>query len=234
MKIAIFSISLGKYDIFFNEFYESINHFFLPNHEKNFYLFSDKELESKNNLFLFKQEKLGWPYDTMMRFHFINKIKNILAENDFIYFFNINMKALSYINENVIPTEKNDFLVGCEHPLINKDNINNYPYERNNLSNFYIPYNQGKIYYQGCFNGGRIEEFLKMSENLENNLDNDLKNNIIPIWHDESALNWFFSKKNPLTLDYSYIYPESYDLPKEKIMIQRNKWKYMEQKELRS
>jgi len=234
MKIAIFTISLGKYDIFFDELYTSVNTKFLPNHEKHFFVFTDKEFTQKENLTQIKQEKLGWPYDTMMRFHFMNKIKHQLSQYDYIFFFNINMKVLELIGDEIIPNKENDYLMGCEHPLHYKWLPFNLPYERNKLSTCFIDYSENGKYYQGCFNGGRSKEFLEMSEILEKNIDTDVKNNVIPIWHDESMLNWYYQKKNPLTLDYSYIYPESLSLPLNRIMIQRDKWKYMNKEELRN
>ena len=81
----------------------------------------------------------------------------------------------------------------------------------------------GKIYYQGCFNGGRSIEFMKMSNILANNIDKDLNNDIIPLWHDESQLNWYYKDLAPLTLPCNYIWPESWDSPIERIMIQRDK-----------
>lgn len=232
MKIAIFSICLGKYEIFFEEFYASINSLFLPQHEKIFYIFTDKKLPDHKNLKTFHQEKMGWPKDTMMRFHLMNKIKDELILNDYIFFFNLNMKAIKQINEEVLPREENDYLMGCIHPGHYNWPVNSFPYERNPKSNCFIPYNTGNFYYQGCFNGGRSLEFLKMSEIIEKNIDKDLENNIIPLWHDESMLNHYYVYKNPLTMPYSYIAIE--DKFGDPIMIQRDKTKYGGHEFLRS
>ena len=72
-----------------------------------------------------------------------------------------------------------------------------------------------------------------MCEILKDKIDKDVSKNIIPIWHDESMLNYYYNTKNSLTLNYTYIYPESYNLEGEPIMIQRDKWKYMNKEELR-
>jgi hypothetical protein len=234
MKIAIFTISLGKYNIFFKDLYDSVNTKFLPNHDKTFFVFTDTDFFKKDNLIQIKQEKLGWPYDTMNRFHFMCQIKETLLEYDYVFFFNINMKVLHPIGDEILPDNSNDFLMGCNHPLHFNWPINSLPYERNPKSTCYIPYDAGEKYYQGCFNGGRSKEFLEMAEILKSNIDTDIKNNIIPIWHDESMLNWYYSKKQPLVLDYTYIYPESFTLEGTPIMIQRDKWKYMNKTELRS
>jgi hypothetical protein len=233
MNIAVFTISLGKYNIFFKELYESVNSKFLPDHNKTFFIFTDTEFENKSNLVQIPQKKLGWPFDTMNRFHFMCQIKETLLEYDYVFFFNINMKVIKEINDEILPSEDNGYLMGCTHPWFSDVDINLFPYERNAESNCYIPFDEGKIYYQGCFNGGRTKEFLEMAEILKNNTDSDIENGIIPIWHDESMLNWYYHDKNPLTLPYTYIYPESLKLKGEPIMIQRDKSKYMDYEKLR-
>jgi len=197
MKIAIFSICLGKYDVFFEEFYNSVNKHFLPNHEKTFFLFTDTKFEEKSNLVQIQQEKMGWPYDSMMRFHLLNKIESEIIKYDYVFFFNINMVAIKDISEEILPNEKNDYLVGCNHPLHFHQAPHFLPYERNNQISCAINYTEGKFYYQGCFNGGKVEELLEMSKILSKNIDTDLEKNLIPVWHDESYLNWYYSKKNP-------------------------------------
>ena len=144
------------------------------------------------------------------------------------------MKVLKEINEEILPTDSNDFLVGCNHPLHYNWDINRLPFERNPKSTCHIPFGIGKYYFQGCFNGGRTKEFLEMSKLLDKNIEQDLKNNIIPIWHDESMLNWYYSKKTPLILPYTYIYPENMLLPGQPIMIQRDKWSIMNKHDLRN
>jgi hypothetical protein len=233
MKVALFTMSFGKYDIFFDELYKSTKEFLLPNVEKKYFLFSDKQFENKDDLVQVYHEKMGWPYDTMMRFHLMSKLKDQLMEYDYMFFLNINMKAISPIGNEIIPNKENDFLMGCQHPLHYDWDLNRLPYERNPKSSLHIPYNQGTTYYQGCFNGGRTDKFLEMAEVLKQKIKQDHSNNIIPIWHDESALNWYYKDKNPLTLPYSYIYPEGMNLLQKPIMIQRDKWKYMNREELR-
>lgn len=234
MKIAIFTISLGKYDIFFKDFYESVNEKFLPNHDKTFFVFTDKKFEDRKNIIQIHQDKMGWPYDSMMRFHLLNKIKDEIIKYDYVFFFNVNMFAVQTINEEVLPDESNDFLMGCNHPLHFHQAPHFLPYERNKEISCAINFTEGKYYYQGCFNGGRTKEFLEMSETLSKNVDEDLKKNLIPVWHDESYLNWFYSKKNPLLMSYNYIYPEGMQLPNmNPIMYQRDKWRYMDKENLR-
>lgn len=234
MTVNILTICTGKYSTFFNNFYESCEKFFLKNYKKNYFVFTDGSLIDKENIIKIDQPKLGWPNDSMMRFKMFNTIFDRLNLDDYVYFFNINMLFVNEVNEEVFPTDKHDFLMGVIHPGYHDTPSIYYPYERNSNSNFFIPYGMGQKYYQGCFNGGRVREFFEMSIDLEKKIDDDGKNNIIPVWHDESALNWYYIDKNPLSLPFSYAYPESYNIPSDKFIIQIDKDKLGGKNYLRS
>ena len=74
MKIGILYICTGKYDVFWNDFYKSAEQFLLPNSDKQYFVFTDSNnIQSTDNIHKIYQEKLGWPKDTLMRFHlFLN------------------------------------------------------------------------------------------------------------------------------------------------------------------
>ena len=190
MKIGILTICTGKYDIFFKSLYESLENNFLIDHEKTYYVFTDGVIPEHEKVVVIQQEKLGWPHDTMMRFHMFNSISEQISQEDFLYFFNANMKALNIIGDEVLPTEENDWLMGAHHPGFFGKGVLAFPYDRNPECSCYIPVGDGKFYAQGCFNGGRSKEWLEMSKILSDNIDIDTKKGIIPLWHDESEINW--------------------------------------------
>lgn len=226
MKINIFYICTGKYSKFFENFYNSSEKFFLKNYEKHYTVFTDSNLFDRENISIVHQKKLGWPYDTMMRFHMFNSVEEKIKNFNFSFFFNANMQFVSDVGEETLPTEKNNYLVAVNHPLFYDKTNYNFPYERNAKSKFYIPYGEGKYYVQGCYNGGRTSEFMSMSNQLSKLIDEDLKNSITPIWHDESALNWYLKDLNPLILNPGYAYPESYFLPFAPLAVQLDKNKH--------
>lgn len=223
MKIACYTLSFGKYDIFFPELHKTIFKNFLPDHDKHIFIYSDVDFSSYHNTTSIYWKKMGWPYDTMMRFHLLNKIHDQILQYDYIFFFNVNMLVCQQVGDEVIPTNQNDYLVGAKHPMYGDCSPDKMPYERNVECSCYIPYNNGKMYFQGCFNGGSSKEFLKMSRVLATNLNTDNKKNIIPVWHDESQLNWYYAKKNPLILDSAYIHPELFPTQQSPKMIARAK-----------
>ena len=66
------------------------------------------------------------------------------------------------------------------------------------------------MYYQGCLWGGRVPEVLDMIEELDSRVEEDLSNDIVAVWHDESQLNKFYSevKDDVHLLGPEYAYPE--------------------------
>jgi hypothetical protein len=233
MEINILTICTGKYSIFFDGFYNSCERYFLKNHKKKYFVFTDGNILENDSINKIYQSKLGWPYDTMMRFDMFNSIKDKLS-GDYVFFFNVNMSFVSEVGDEVLPKENNDFLMGVIHPGYYKSNINQFPYERRKESNFHIDFGNGVNYYQGCFNGGRNKEFMEMSHILSKKINNDISNGIIPIWHDESALNWYYNGKNPLGINPGYAYPESFMIPFEKKIIQIDKNKFGGHEKLRN
>jgi hypothetical protein len=223
MKVGILFICIGKYRIFFDDFYSSCEKYFLPEHKKHYYVFTDNVMDDAENITKIYQADLGWPHNTLNRFDMFSSISDLLSKEDFLFFFNANMKFIDYVKEEALPKPENEGLMGVQHPgYYNKDK-EHFTYERRKESVFYIPYDDGKHYYQGCFNGGKSEEFLKMSKTLNDLIKYDLLKGIMPIWHDESALNWYYLDKNPLILNPGYSYPEGWDLPFTKKIIQLDK-----------
>ena len=115
------------------------------------------------------------------------------------------------------------------HPLY-KDIHNKYlfRYDRNKMSSAYIDNIDGDEYIMGGFFGGRKDDFLKMSEILQNNIDKDLENNIIALWHDESHLNRYLvdlkkQGETPLILPTNFTWPEDEKLQKIYPFLQENK-----------
>ena len=219
MKIAITTIATGKYDVFVPSLIDSCEKYFLPNLEKKYFVFTDSDkILSSDKVVKVNQSKLGWPYDTMMIFHMFSSIEKELEKFDFVFFMNANMEVVSLVSKDILPTEAESGLVATHHPGFYKEGPNLFTYERNHKSNFYIPFGSGKNYVQGCFNGGRSREFLRMCREIKERIDADLSNKIIPIWHDESALNWYLLDKNPKILHPVYAWPEFISLKKKEIL----------------
>ena len=211
-KIGILVIALGRYEAFWPELYKSCEKYFLPNWEKEYYVFTDSDnlkYRNKKNVHKIYQQKMGWPYDSMMRFEMFYRRKPMLEKCDYLYFLNINLICKKEIGEEIIPTEKNDYLMVCSHSGYYNKHINTFPYDRNPQSTAFIPYGEGKHYAPGGFNGGRSAEFIKFCEISAKNVKIDMKNKVIALWHDESHLNKYILDKKPLIMPINYMYPKN-------------------------
>jgi hypothetical protein len=229
MRVAILYICTGRYDIFWNNFFKSSEKFFLKDARKEYFIFSDSDNLSKltnDRIHFVYQDKLGWPYDTLMRFKMFMRVENELAEFDYIFFINANMIFLQPVGVEILPTESEGGLVAVKHPGFYNKTSTEFTFERNTLSKAYIPFGQGKYYFMGGFNGGNAKAYLQLIKHLKEQIEEDLSNNIIALWHDESHLNQYLLHHTCKVLEPSYGYPEGLYLPFEcKILIQ-NKNKY--------
>lgn len=215
MRIGILYICTGKYDVFWKAFYESAEKYLCPEAEKHYFVFTDSEqIISEGRVHKIYQERLGWPKDTLMRFHLFLDIKDQLKEMDYLFFFNANYTFTKIITTaDLLPTENDNYLVGQIHPVAYHKKRKNFDYETNAQSTAYIPPATGKYYFAGGLLGGRAPEFLLMCFTLKNNIDKDLSKDIIAKWHDESYINQFFSVVEPKKLNPGFCYPEDWFLP---------------------
>lgn len=231
-RIAILYICTGKYDVFWKGFLRSYEKNFLPNSIKEYFVFTDApslygEDKCKRIHRIF-QKKLGWPYDTLMRFQMFDSIADRLQEFDYVFFMNANCKCVSVITEEEFLPKKKDILV-VQHPGEYNKKPKKFSYGRNPQSTAYIPKGEGRYYVCGGINGGRTAAYLELIRELKKNVDIDIKNHVIAKWHDESHINhYIYTHDNWEMLSPSYCYAEDWNLPFEPKILVREKSKYID------
>jgi hypothetical protein len=215
--VGVLYICTGKYICFWDNFYRSATTKFIPNAPKKFYVFTDKPwkfwFRYKNVIPIFIP-KTDWPYSTLYRFKYFLSIKNKIEKTDYLFFFNANVVFQEEINTEFLPDPNHEF-IGVKHPGFYNKTKSEFTYERRASSKAYIPIDEGENYFMGGVNGGKAKAFLKMCKTLDENIDIDLSNNIISIWHDESHLNRYFldNKEKVKILNPDYGFPEGWNLP---------------------
>lgn len=212
MKIAILYISIGKYEIFWENFYKSAEKYLLAEKSlKHYFVFTDCPKifnEDDHNIHKIYQQNLGWPNNTLMRFHVFDSISEELKHFDYIYFFNANMLFIEEVNDEIIP--KSEKLIVFKHPGYFNKARDKYPYETNPKSEAFISDNKGEYYFMGGLNGGNSTEYLKLIKTLKFNIDLDLQNKITAKWHDESHINRYVLEKKPKILGPEFVNIENY------------------------
>lgn len=211
-NIAILYIATGRYTIFWDVFYESAERYFLPTCQKHYFVFTDRseDIRHKGNVQIIEQEKLGWPYDTLMRFDIFLKAEEMLKPMDYIYFFNANLEFIDTITESEFISPDKP-LLGILHPGFWDKTPEQFTYDRNIDSLVYIPQDTGYQYFMGGGNGGRADAYLSLIHELSRRISYDLDKGLIALWHDESHLNRYYYEQH----DNLHILSVSYSTPEE-------------------
>lgn len=219
MKVAILYICTGRYTIFWDGFYTSSERHLLPGHEKHYFVFTDGQIPHMDNprVHHVEQENLGWPGNTLKRFHMFSRIGVELAKFDYIFFFNANSEFCTTVGEEFLPSEKEGLLL-TQHPGYFRTWCWRLPYDRNPASCAYIPLWRGRHYVCGGLNGGLATNYIQLINDLRQAVDRDESNAVVARWHDESHINRYALNRNYKLLHPGYMYPDNYNLPFPKII----------------
>ncbi len=228
MKVGILYICTGKYDVFWDGFYQSAEKYLMPDIEKHYFIFTDSDqIKETDRIHKIYQERLGWPKDTLMRFHLFLNIEETLNRMDYLFFFNANYTFIQTITTaELLPSKEEHYLTGQIHPVAYHKKRAQYNYESDPKSTAYVADNEGTYYFAGGLIGGRTQEFLQMCRQLKENIDKDFANDIVARWHDESHINKYFSTRTPKRLHPGYCYPQDWYMPFEQktLLLDKNKF----------
>lgn len=141
--------------------------------------------------------------------HILQVINDNEDENDnYITLMDADTNINKFFNEQIFIHD----LFGAEHFDNNTIMINNKPYDRNEQSKAYIPYNTSlnQVYFQGALFGGSFSKIKEMCTILiEWQEYNKNILNYEPIWNDESYLNKYYHYNPPnyiiLWKDYPFV-----------------------------
>lgn len=215
-NVGLLIMATGKYIQFVPPLISSAEKYFCVNHNVTYFVFTDGILPPTENTICIYQPKLGWPYDSMMRSSVYASHADELLSQDYLFALDADMLFVDFVGEEIFGER-----VATQHPCY--VGIRG-TYETNPLSSAYISSNEGEQYFAGGFYGGSTREFIRIVQTLSENVDIDLKNGIIAIWHDESHWNRYCIDHKPtVILNPSYCYPENWDFPYPKKLLALDK-----------
>ena len=228
MNIGVLVIATNKYIRFLEPLVESINKYFLTGHSVTVFCFTNiMDHVVPDNVILIEQEHMPWPLPTLKRFEIFYKHRDKYENIDILYYLDADMRINDYVGDEFLPGDKE--LVAVIHPGYRRDFLQSF--ERRPQSHACVDWNH-YVYHCGGVQGGKKDSYLKACEILSNNILDDMKRQIVAIWHDESHWNKYLISNPDIykELDCDYCYPESqiedpnrWNLPYKKIIIALHK-----------
>ena len=215
MKVAVVFIGTDKYLDFLPKWYESCEEYLLPDVEKKYLVFTNGEIpEPPENVIVYQQEHLEWPYITLYRFKMIMQSFDDIKDCDYLLFLDADMRVVDKVTtEDLIDDTKK--YIGVHHPChyLGMEPHNKAPgaFEVRPVSRAAVTEDElMDVYYQGCLWGGKLPHVLDMVKELDSRTDEDHDKDIIAQWHDESHLNKFYieHRDEVHTVSPSCAYPE--------------------------
>lgn len=196
--LTIYYIATSNYKTGFKHFKQNL-HYFFPQFKKSVIIISDglKEWDGvEENGITYKVQNIQhfcWPIITLFKMKYIFDFK---VESDYACYFNGNLQCnvnYDFTNSNIDFNKLNVSVHASSNDDIIYDNNNFENVSINSLAHITEPYK----YIQGGFFFGPSSIVYKMCQDVSKMCEMDLKNNIIPQWHDESYLNkWCVDNKH--------------------------------------
>jgi histo-blood group ABO system transferase len=218
MRVGLLIIATNKYIQFLKPLIESADRYFLNGVDVTYFVFTDQDIDVKSdrNIVKIDVDHKDWPWMTLGRYKIFSESSDKLSTMNYLYYCDVDMRFNNFVGSEIISDR-----VATQHP--GYYGRRGTP-DENPKCLAYVSPNEKMQYFAGGFNGGSSSEYLKMANQLSNNIDKDYSNGIIAVWHDESHMNRYFIDNKPtLILDPSYCYPESWNIPFEKRLLALDK-----------
>ena len=204
----------------------------ITNEYKKFNLFKDGISNAK--MIMHEIENLEWPYATLLRYKLIMQIQNEL-DSDIVMYIDADMKFHSAFEFNEVITPSLRDVVLIKHPgfwrpkfqmrvrmavrqptqpikdlvrFIKLGGLGDWELKKKSMA--YVPRKYRREYVCGGFWLGERESILNMCKDLSYRVDSDLSNNIIPVWHDESYLNYWSAQNKYVSFNPEFSYEPNY------------------------
>ena len=219
-RVGVCFVATGKYQQFLKPVIDSCISNFAKPHSLQFFVFTDSQSVFPDGEYQgfpvskYYVDRKGFPGDTLYRYHYMLKAESELrSSTDHMFYMDVDYWVCNRDDTSLI--------IGDEPGLVAVPHIHNLQRhsrsgklkgtpETNVKSTACIhKHEKMQFYFCGGFQGGTTPEYLQACKSIADNIDQDDKNNITAIWHDESHWNRYLVNQPPRTiLSQSYVFPE--------------------------
>lgn len=241
--LTIFTIATDKYFEYWVSLVESAKKYLSKDISTQWIVFTNRsedlaqkiELTSDMDLIVQPINGLEWPLPTLLRYSFINSVKNLVSGKEFMYL-DADMLFMNHIDklDNLVhnPEKKITLIMhpgfyrcsGLELAIFYLRNIKfifkdlklkiRYgslgTWETKRISMAFVERSKRKKYVCGGVWFGEKNAVLEMCELLASRVLKDYSNNVVAKYHDESHLNWFATESEVTLLGPEYCFEQSY------------------------
>ena len=225
-KVALCIIATRNYKRLLEPLLESVKKYFLTQHELSLFIFADSsdyrgwlDLD-KHDVYWTKIEHLPFPLPTLLRYKYILRRERDLSNFDYVFYCDADMRFIGTVGEEML----GQGITAIQHPSAGSNDpkvfwdltegFKNHAFEHNPDSLAYISPKERKKYFCGGIQGGLSKKYIEAMKVIAKNIGDDLGQNIIARYHDESHWNKYLLQNPPHTvLPFWYCFPESKDWP---------------------
>jgi hypothetical protein len=210
MKVVVCLIATNKYKQFVNPLLESIDKYFLVNHEIEVNLFIDEVnyrcfISDRVSVVKHKIFSYGFPAATLFRYEIMTSID---YQCDYIYYLDVDYIINDFVDEDIFGN-----IVAVLHPGFSIVGGGSWCTDKE--SNAYTYPENRRQYFCGGTSGGAYDYYYPLMKRLKREIEDDENRGVRAEWNDESHLNKTLSElKSFKILDSSYCMPEPIHLRK--------------------
>ena len=189
--------------------------------ESRFFFFTDKPRRCPHPwIETIRVPHATFPGISLQRYRHFHRHADRLAACDYLFYVDADMECVG-VGDEILGAR-----VVVTHPaFVNTPSVD-CPFDRNPACRAAVPSSHQGPYFQNCFQGGESAEFLRMSRRLARRIRADLREGVMPLWHDESHMNRYMVDHPPTRMLHpGYAYPdwwEGFPFPRRSIGVRKD------------
>jgi histo-blood group ABO system transferase len=208
-NVGLVFAATGRYTRFIAQFIAGADRHFLPQHRVTYFVATDQNVtaevaRTRRRVVVLPFDKLGWPFDSMMRFKMLTMYAEAFDGMDFLYPWDVDLAIVAPVGNEILGAR-----VGAQFPGFFTANRGSY--EERPASCACVGPREGGTYYAGGVWGGAREDVLDIARAAVVNIELDSQIGVVPTHNDESVLNRAFIDCPPTrVLSPEYCMPDTW------------------------